>query len=222
MTTDGTYPQVRDVKLARGAVNLTLRKAILADQQAFEPYARRYVKRVAGRRLPYRYAGYYETELDRALLSASTVVVSVLIPRTRAVLPLLAGADGWLGITIRVPSGKRVTFPELFSRRPQAIRVLEAHIRRHNWFDPAVRRHAKAALANPQFALLPSGLAIGVRENGWRNDVLVPYGALRPYLSKLGRKARRRNAMARLPARPEALQLLPAARPLLGRALGDG
>src|SRR5439155_2416967 len=80
--TYGAFPQVRDGKLALGAVNLTLREAILSDQRAFEPYARRYAKRVAGRRLPSRYAGYYETELVRPFVSASTVVVSALIPRT--------------------------------------------------------------------------------------------------------------------------------------------
>src|SRR5204862_7453930 len=41
-----------------------------------------------------RYAGYYQTELDRTLISASTTVVSVLIPRTRAVLPLRPRSDG--------------------------------------------------------------------------------------------------------------------------------
>jgi hypothetical protein len=186
--TNGTYPRVRGTKLPLNAVNKTLRLAILADQQAFEPYARRYAERVAGRRLPSRYAGYYETQLDRTLVSASSVVVSVLIPRTRAVLPLQAGADGWLGVTIRVRSGRRVTFPELFSRRAVATRLIEARIRRANSFDQGVRRHAAAALANPQFVLLPSGLAVGVRDNAWRNDVLVPYSALRPYLSELGRE----------------------------------
>src|SRR6059036_3607619 len=62
--TGGTFPQVRDAELPLRAVNLTLREAIVADQRAFEPYARRYAKRVAGRRLPSPYAGYYETELD--------------------------------------------------------------------------------------------------------------------------------------------------------------
>src|SRR5438552_14732570 len=57
--TRGAFPQVRDGKLALGAVNVTLRKAVVSDQRAFEPYARRHAKRVAGRRLPSGYAGYY-------------------------------------------------------------------------------------------------------------------------------------------------------------------
>ena len=108
------------------AVNLTLREAIVADQRAFEPYARRYAERVAGRRLPSPYAGYYETELDRSFVSASTVIVSALLPRTRAVLPLQPGADAWLGVTIRVPSGTRVALADLFARPATAMRVLAA------------------------------------------------------------------------------------------------
>src|SRR5436190_15610085 len=84
--TGGTYPQFRDGTVAVRGVNRALRAAILRDQRGFEPYARRYAKQVAGRRLPSQYAGYYQTELDRTLISASTTVVSVLIPRPRAVL----------------------------------------------------------------------------------------------------------------------------------------
>src|SRR6266540_1329651 len=43
-----------------------------------------------------------------------------------------------------------------------------------------------AALATAQFALLPNGLAVGVVESYGRDDALVPYRALRPYLSRLG------------------------------------
>jgi hypothetical protein len=184
--TGGTYPRVRDGKLKLSAVDRTLRQAIVADQRAFEPYARRYATGVAGRRLRSGYAGYYETELDRTLVSASTVVVSVLIPRTRAVLPFPPRADGWLGITIRVPSGTRVTLPELFAQRAKAMRVLEARIRTDARLARSVRRHPAAALANVQLALLPSGLAVGVVEVGFRDVVLVPYSALRPYLSRRG------------------------------------
>lgn len=184
--TRGAFPQVRDGRLALGAVNLALRKAIVADQRAFEPYARRHSKRVAGRRPPSGYAGYYETELDRPIVSASTVVVSALIPRTRAALPPQSQAFGWLGITIRVPSGTRVALPELFARRAPAMRVLEARIRSDNGLPPSVRRHPAAVLADGKFALLPSGLAVGVEQDAWPLYVLVPYSALRPYLSRLG------------------------------------
>jgi hypothetical protein len=184
--TGGTFPQVRDGKLALGAVNMALGAVVASDQHAFEPRARRYGKRIAGHRLPSGYAGYYETEFDRTLVSASTVVVSALIPRMRALLPLQHGADGWLGVTIRVPAGTRVALPQLFGQRAKAMRLLEAQISADKRLDPAVRRHPAAALATAQFALLPNGLVVGVVESYGRDDVLVPYRALRPYLSRLG------------------------------------
>lgn len=173
--TAGTYPQFRGAKLELRAVNRALRDAILTDQRTFEPSARRY----AGH-------GYYETELDRTLVSASSVVVSVLIPRARALLPLRPGADGWLALTVRVPSGTRVTLSALFARRAQAMRVLEAKIRRDRYFDAPVRRHPAAALRNNWFAVLPSGLAVGVVGPARQDEVIVPYRALRRYLSRLG------------------------------------
>jgi hypothetical protein len=185
--TSGTFPQVRDRTLALAAVNRTLREAIVSDQRAFESYARRYSRRV-GRRLHSRRAGYYQTELVRSFVSASTFVVSVLIPRTRASLPLQPHAFGWLGITVRVPSGVRVTLPELFARRAKAMGILEARIRNDNGVDPSIRRHPAAVLANAKFALLPSGLAVGVEQDAWPLIVRVPYSALRPYLSTPGRR----------------------------------
>ncbi len=173
--TAGTYPRFRDAKVELQGVNRALRDAILADQRAFEPIARRH----AGH-------GYYETELDRTLISASSVVVSVLIPRARALLPLPPGSDGWLALTLRVPSGKRVALPELFARRAQAMRILDAKIRSDRFFDASVRRHPAAALRNNWFAVLPSGLAVGVVGAARQDEVVVPYRALRPYLSRLG------------------------------------
>jgi hypothetical protein len=184
----GTFPQARDPKLALGPVNDALRGAIVADQRAFAAYARRYVKRAAGRRARGN-RGFYDTEFVRPLVSASSVVVSALLPRSRSVLaaqPRNGDLAGWLGITIRVPSGARVGLPDLLAQRAQAMRVIEGRIRADKLLAPSVRRHAAAALANPQFALLPSGLAIGVAEIGWQDDVIVPYSALRPYLSRLG------------------------------------
>ncbi len=66
------------------------------------------------------------------------------------------------------------------------MRLLEAQISADKRLDQAVRRHPAAALATAQFALLPNGLAVGVVESYGRDDALVPYRALRPYLSRLG------------------------------------
>jgi len=186
--TQGTFPQARDPKLALGRVNDALRAAIVADQRSFAAYTRPYLMRAAGRRARGN-RGFYGTEFVRPLVSASSVVVSALLPRWRSVLaaqPRNGDLAGWLGITIRVPAGTRVRLPDLFARRAEAMRVIEGRIRADKLLAPSVRRHPATALANPQFALLPSGLAIGIFEIGWQDDVIVPYSALRPHLSRLG------------------------------------
>ncbi len=71
--TSGTYPQVRgDLDLR--AVNVGLRKAVRADQREYAPSARRSIRVKNG------YRGIYQTAIDWRLLSASTVVVSALLP----------------------------------------------------------------------------------------------------------------------------------------------
>jgi hypothetical protein len=74
--TSGTYPQVRGGGLDLRKVNAALREAVLADQREYAPDARK------AARIPNRYRGVYRTSIDRRLLSASTVVVSALMPAT--------------------------------------------------------------------------------------------------------------------------------------------
>jgi hypothetical protein len=170
--TYGTFPQLRGrISLAR--VNATLRKAIADDQTVLVRQVRRRVVRKPAR-------GDYETELDRTLVSASSQVVSMLVPRTRELLPLRGLTDGWLAITLRVPSGKPVAAAELFDHPAAAIRFLRARTRD--------KRSGCEFGATPELALLPSGLAVGVPSSGscYRFDVVVPYREVRPYLSQLG------------------------------------
>jgi hypothetical protein len=191
--TSGTYPQVRNGTLDLGAVNRSLRAAVLADQRAYAPHARREKAQAPPSGLATRYRGVYRTGVARRLVSASTVVVSALIPLTAELFPGESGGDGWLGVTVRVPSGERVAISGLFSRPAEALRVLRNHLR-----GPAIatciRLHPsdfRPTLANyRQFALTPRGLAIGFREDDacYRLVATVRYEILRPYLSRLGAK----------------------------------
>jgi hypothetical protein len=109
--TIGTFPQVRGASIDLHAVNKALRAAVLADQGAYAPYARKEKPQVT---YP-KDNGVYRTRVDRDLLSASTVVVSALMPVTEELFPDQHDGDGWLGITIRVPSGTRVAITDLFA-----------------------------------------------------------------------------------------------------------
>ena len=189
--TAGTYPQVTDGHLSLDAVNAALRAAVLADQRSYAPYARKEKPQIA-----YTDYGVYRTGIDRNLLSASTVVVSALMPLTRELFPGQHGGDGWLGITVRVPSGIRVTITDLLAHPSDGLRHLATlyidRLLRQSGGRECLRLYPgdySPTVANYRaFALTPRGLAIGTREDTacYRTTATVPYRLLRPYLSKLG------------------------------------
>jgi len=189
--TSGSIPQVRggDVDLRR--VNAALRGAVLADQRAFAPEARRGAIGAAK-----WYRGVYRTSVDRGLLSASDLVVSALMPAMEQ-YPGGSLGKGWLAVTVRVPSAEPVTITSLFANPPTGLRVLATAwttlFRRTSpqaW--PCIQLHRSdyrpTATNYRYFALTPRGLAIGFWQEEACNRLYatVPYSTLRPYLSKLG------------------------------------
>jgi hypothetical protein len=167
-----------------------LRAAVLADQRSYAPYARREKPQTT-----YREPGVYRTAVDRRYVSASTVVVSALMPATREVFPGQHNGDGWLAVTVRVPSGRRVTIGDLFARRDRGLRALaaawKARIRRTGG-APCLRAYPEAYVPTTrnyeELALTPRGIAVGSSEIEacYRLVATVPYRRLRPYLSELG------------------------------------
>jgi hypothetical protein len=190
--TSGTYPHVRHTSLDLRAVNDALRAAVLADQRSYAAYARNEKPRNA-----YKENGVYRATIDRNYLSASTVVVSVLMPLTRELFPGQHGGDGWLGITVRVPTGTRVTITDLFAKPGEGLRALasayKARLRRI-YGDPCLRLYPgdyRPTVANYRaFALTPRGLAVGTPEDTacYRAAATVPYRVLRPHMSRLGKQ----------------------------------
>lgn len=188
--TSGTYPQVRRGDQNLRAVNASLRRLVLADQRAYAPYARREKPRVR-----YRARGVYRTTVDRKFLSASTVVVSALLPLTRELFPGQHDGDGWLPMTVRIPSGRPVRVTDLFADPRQGLRVLaetwKQLIRRTDG-APCLRIYPEifrpTARNYHNFALTPSGITVGSWEIAacYRLVATVPYATLRPYLNKLG------------------------------------
>lgn len=188
--TKGTYPRVKARESDLRAVNAALRAAILSDQRSYAREARR---EQAG--LPPRYRGLYRTGIERRYLSASGVVVSALLPVTEEVFPSQHGGDGWLGMTVLVPSGRSVTITDLFANPDRGIRVLasawKARIRRTG-ARPCLRIYASdytpTAANYRAFALAPNGLVVGSWEDGacLRLVATVPYAIVRPYFSLLG------------------------------------
>ncbi len=210
--TSGTYPQVSSSKVNLRAVNAALRNSVLRAQHQYA----RWVRREYGRTMPelfrpnYRYSGEYGTSPRLSLISASTVVVSALIP-VRQLLPGGTGGATWLSVTVRVPSGAPVGIRDLFAEPARGLNALAKEVKREvlstnscvrqsvnnerafgfaqdvRGFDPTPSNYR-------YFALIASGLAVGFRQDQVGGSscssvqAAVPYAVLHPYLSELGQK----------------------------------
>jgi hypothetical protein len=122
-------------------------------------------------------------------------VVSALLP-AQELYPCGNDGNGWVSVTVRVPSGEPVTLGQLFqdpSGGPNALAVGFFHAVAPDWrltcvvkdlprYQPTLRNYR-------YFALTPRGLALGFWQEPACNRIegIVPYRALRPYLSSLGK-----------------------------------
>ena len=192
--TSGSIPQVYAAGVDLVKVNTALRELVLADQRSYAPNARASAK-VTGARC----RGTYKVVTDRALVSASTVVASALLATTE-LYPCGNDGEGWLAVTVNVPSGKQVALSQLFrDAEGEGIPKLgvawfRVVARANDWrlgcvvanlrdFEPSLRNYR-------HFALTPRGLAVGFDYEPacGRIEAVVPYADLRPYLSGLGKR----------------------------------
>lgn len=184
--TSGAYLNVRGAPgLAR--TNAALRRAVVADQRSYAPSARRYPHAHGG-------PGIYETSIDRRPTSASTVVVSTLIPALK-LYP--GGNDGqmWISTTVIVSSGEAVSLRDLLRDPSRALPVLarewKAQMRKTKLWgavaeDPS--SHTPTLRHYRNYALTPTGLAFGFAQEAAtsRLAAVIPYRLVKPYLSPLG------------------------------------
>lgn len=190
-STEGTYVQVRGAgDLAR--VNAALRRIVTSDQRAYAKSARR-----AARHAGSKTRGAYATAVDPRLVSASTLVVSALMPSIHLFPGGMHGGVVLSG-TVLVPSGRRVSLTQLFKRPASALPVLAREFKRVYLRDHPPRysgcvKNQPSLRPSPDnyrhFALLASGLALGFNQIGACGPLIatVPYARLRPYFGHLGR-----------------------------------
>jgi hypothetical protein len=165
--TEGAIPQVVGPRWA--VVNRAIRNVVVLDQRHF-------AASVASRNIDSRTApGAYETKPNRRLISASTVVLSALIPTIRR-LPGLNGGAGWLSITLDTASGKQIHWADLFTHPTVGLSLVASSARhllvannrcvRNSLNDPTIG-HSFASGFRPTkrnyryFALLNRGIAVG-------------------------------------------------------------
>ena len=187
--TEGAYPQVAR-RGARGvdvrAVNAALREAVLADQRAYAPFARKWRRIFARDNSVYATEpGLYSTTVDRSLVAASTVVVSAVLPTLRERARGEGGRE-WLAMIVDVPSAKQVTIGQLFTDPSRGLRAL-----RSGWearVGPCRVNYRAVYDDAAGFALLPAGVAVAVPRVAvcGRDVTIVPFRLLRAYLNQFG------------------------------------
>jgi hypothetical protein len=147
----------------------------------------------------------YQASPDRRFISASSVVVSALIP---TLAPPPGGNEGawWYSVTVDVATARRIRLADLFDRLSPSLAALARDAKRRL---PATNHCVRGSLAYSKdyargfaptvahyrdFALLPTGIAIGFSNDQvsapscGRVEVTVPYTTVRPFLSNLGLK----------------------------------
>lgn len=206
--TQGTYPRVAGGALDLRDVNSALRAVIVEDQRRYATLARRTVKVIP--RNQNGPDGVYQTGIGHWLISASSVVVSGLIPD----LELFPGGNdgaGWIPFTVLVPSGKSVTQLQLIAQGHNGVHAFTAAVLRYakrhygrrtcagaayrlaaNGNSQFTALSARVRLAASTIALVRDGVVVGtpnyvIPPACGRIEVTVPYRIIRPYLSDLAR-----------------------------------
>jgi hypothetical protein len=203
--TRGTYPQVAGGRTSLAAVNAALTDVVRSEQRRYARIARQNQENFPPP--PQSGPGLFATNFRArsSVISASSVVVSTLIPLTR-LLPSGNDGDTWLSATIRVPSGTAVSVGDLFAVRSRGLRALAAAVRgqviasnscvKQSIDDlPMLARGFAPTRSNYQyFALTARGMVIGLTQAQVsfppcnRVRTTVPYSKLRANLSPLAKK----------------------------------
>jgi hypothetical protein len=200
--TAGSFPQVSGNDVAVTSVNRELLRAVLTEehvwrQTAMSAYGSNPLLRTATQ------SGVFQISVDRHLSSASTRVVSFLMPEL-AMLPNGTGGEAWLSITIDVASARVIRLQDVLEgvtglRRlaSSVFHLMKATNRCFASEAPlyhGVRGAFSAHWGNYRdFSLTPSGIAIGFPTASiapppcGRSSATVPYNVIGPYLSPRGK-----------------------------------
>lgn len=205
----GAYLRVSASEISLTAVNRDLRRSALADEKAYAVSAEHDEREGGKSGIGF---GRYLVAPVRRLVSASSVVVSELVPVLEA-YPAGVPAETWESLTVDVPSARGVGLAQLFSSPSQGLSVLAARAYREVLAGDSQTDHCvqlvqgrrpvggsppgafAPSVANYEhFALTASGLAVGIPQGAVASDVCgrveatIAYSTLRPYLSALGRR----------------------------------
>jgi hypothetical protein len=201
-STRGSFPQVSGGSAPLTATNSALRQIVLSDEEQFAVSARKHAQ-IPG--IPMGPGlGLYQMTPQRQLISASSVVVSALVP-TLMYYPGGTPNATWLSETVEVPSGKSLSLSDLFTDPSAALKAIATASRTKllasnsglkSQLEYLQKTHQVFGGFAPTrgnyqyFALLRSGLAVGFPAyqllGPGRTELVIPYTVIRPYLNRLG------------------------------------
>ena len=202
-STKGTFPQVGGGEVSLTATNSALRQIVLSNEEQFADSAR---KEAQIPYIPEVGLGLYQATPERRLISATSVVVSALVP---TVMYYPGGTPNvtWLSATVDVQLGKPLSLSDLFTDPTVGLKALASASRTKvvasiSGLKAELQHLQKAHLffgglaptrSNFQyFALLRSGLAVGFPAYqlvfAGRTQFVIPYKVIRPYLNRLGER----------------------------------
>ena len=204
--TVGAYPRIGGDGRLLTRVNAALKRAVRRYETLYARAAR----------IEERHThlwGFFSFNSALEQVSASSIVVSALIP-TNKVFPGGTGGAAWFSVTVVVPTGRQIKLLNLFARHRRGLAALADSVkrriltlrgqtpsqrqqyqcvRRSFHFSPLGLKPLAPKSRNYRFfALTPKGLTVGFTQgqiaspvcgNPW---IIVPYSAIRPYLSPLG------------------------------------
>jgi hypothetical protein len=209
--TSGTYPQVAGSGEWR-SVNRALFSSFAGTEAQFARAARNELQGL-GPILPSE-SGLYKTAPDESLMSASSKIISIMLP-TDSAYPAGVFTEDWQSVTVLVPSGARVDLLQrLFKDPAAALRIISIDTFRgissgNSPADKCVQMlyaplkvgvgTAPGGFAPRQtnyrfMALTSDGLAIGIPQGQVASDSCgsvsfkIRYTSLEHYLSKGGKQ----------------------------------
>jgi hypothetical protein len=200
--TSGAYAQFHSNVVELRRVNAAIRTAVLEAERGYASSAVPQLKELAKAGIR-PLGGTYITRADSRFVSASSRVVSMLIP----VVWNIGGGPliwDWIPVMLQVPSAQPVSLRDLFDDPTAALRVVRKQVRttltrtnrcfrlsRPYWdsgLAPTIRNYAGSAFTSRGFAVGFGMGAIAADMCGPGFAVVVPTQMLRPYLTPLGQE----------------------------------
>jgi hypothetical protein len=204
MTIDGFYPQVFAKSISVDMINAKLRSIVIKDETSSLVQARAYYTTDKSLGQELITPAHYEVWPSKKLMSASTLLVSVLLP-TESTMPGGVNTMYWLSATLLVPTGTSINLSDIFSNPKTGLQliariakrlVLKANNCVNSSYHDRINRHffdlgiAPTISNYDDFVFTSSGLDIGFSQGQLAGDscritlITIPFNMISSQLNR--------------------------------------